>query len=126
MSAPKPVRSSEDWLHVSCQHLGEGHAWNADEIEAQLDEFEYWSVEFDAKGELARTLWRQYAFANFEGVKLAVHAITHLADDEDHHPEVTFSYNRVKVQWSTHSANGITDNDWACAAKLDDALKHVG
>ena len=59
-------------------------------------------------------------------MKLAVHAITHLADDEDHHPEVTFSYNRVKVQWSTHSANGITDNDWACAAKLDDALKHVG
>ncbi|WP_294890021.1 4a-hydroxytetrahydrobiopterin dehydratase [Limnobacter sp.] len=126
VNTPHPARPQEDWLHVHCQHLGEGHAWSADEIEAQLDEFEYWSVEFDAKGEHALNLWRQYAFANFEGVKLAVHAITHLADDEDHHPEVTFGYNRVKVRWNTHSANGITNNDWACAAKLDDALKHIG
>lgn len=126
MTEPKIIRSLEDWLHVRCQHLGEGEAWNAEDIEAQLNDFENWSVEFDAKGERALTLWRQYAFANFEGVKLAVHAITHLADDEDHHPEVTFSYNRVKVRWNTHSANGISNNDWACAAKLDDALKHIG
>jgi 4a-hydroxytetrahydrobiopterin dehydratase len=126
MSKPHPARSQAEWLHVHCQHLGTGHAWSADEIEAQLDEFENWSVKFDAQGEMARTLWRQYAFANFEGVKLAVHAIIHLADYENHHPEVTFSYNRVKVQWNTHSANGITNNDWACATKLDEVLKHIG
>lgn len=126
MSTPYSVRPLEDWLHMPCQHLGEGDAWNAEHIEAQLDSFENWSVEFDAQGKMARCLWRQYAFANFESVKLAVHAITHLADDEDHHPEVTFSYNRVRVQWNTHSANGITNNDWACAARLDDALKHIG
>jgi 4a-hydroxytetrahydrobiopterin dehydratase len=126
MSTPHPTRPISDWLQIDCQHLGEGHNWSAEEIEQQLDEFEYWSVEFDDKGEKARVLWRQYSFANFEGVKLAVHAITHLADDEDHHPEVTFTFNRVKVRWSTHSADGITNNDWACAAKLDDALKHIG
>lgn len=126
MSQKRPILPASDWLLVHCQHLGDGQAWEPDDIEQQLDEFDNWSVEFDAKGERAVSLWRQYAFANFEGVKLAVHAITHLADDEDHHPEVTFSYNRVKVKWNTHSANGITNNDWACAAKLDDALKHIG
>ena len=126
MSQPRNIRPISDWLHMKCQHLGEGHAWAADDIEAQLNEFEDWSVEFDAKGQHGRVLWRQYSFANFEGVKLAVHAITHLVDDEDHHPEVSFTYNRVKVQWNTHSANGITNNDWACAAKLDEALKHIG
>lgn len=126
MTQHNPARPFSDWLHVACRHLGAGCAWSADDIEMQLDEFDNWSVEFDDKGEKARMLWRQYAFANFEGVKLAIHAITHLADDEDHHPEVTFTYNRVKVRWSTHSADGITDNDWACAAKLDDALKHIG
>lgn len=126
MSNQHPTRPVSDWLQISCQHLGDEHGWSPDDIEHQLKEFEHWSVEFDAKGEKARMLWRQYAFANFEGVKMAVHAITHLADDEDHHPEVTFSYNRVKVSWNTHSANGISNNDWACAAKLDDALKHIG
>ncbi|MEQ9108180.1 MAG: 4a-hydroxytetrahydrobiopterin dehydratase [Limnobacter sp.] len=126
MSQPHPTHPVSDWLHASCQHMSEGLAWSPDDIEMQLNEFDNWSVEFDAKGEQGRVLWRQYSFANFEGVKLAVHAITHLADDENHHPEVTFSYNRVKVKWSTHSANGITDNDWICAAKLDDALKHIG
>ncbi len=126
MNQARTIHPASDWLHVKCQHLGEGHAWNADDIEAQLNEFEDWSVEFDAKGQQGRVLGRQYSFANFEGVKLAIHAITHLAEDEDHHPEVTFSYNRVKVQWNTHSANGITNNDWACAAKIDEALKHIG
>lgn len=126
MTKQHSIRPLSDWLHVKCQHLAEGHAWSPDEIERQLNEFENWSVEFDSKSEKARSLWRQYAFANFEGVKLAVHAITHLADDEDHHPETTFTYNRLKVKWNTHSADGITDNDWACAAKLDDALKHIG
>lgn len=126
MKNPRAIRPVSDWLHVSCQHLGEGHNWSVDEVEAQLDEFENWSVEMDAKGEKARVLWRQFSFANFEGVKLAIHAITHIADDEDHHPEVTFTFNRVKVKWNTHSADGITDNDWTCAAKLDDALKHIG
>jgi 4a-hydroxytetrahydrobiopterin dehydratase len=121
-----PARPVSDWLQINSEHLGEGHAWSLDDIESQLREFDHWSVEFDEKGQNARALWRQYAFANFEGVKLAVHTITHLADDEDHHPEVTFTFNRVKVSWNTHSANGITNNDWACAAKLDEALKHIG
>ena len=126
MSKSKHIRPPSDWLHVRCGHQGEKDGWNTDDIETQLDEFQDWAVEFNAKGDKAKSLWRQYSFANFEGVKLAVHAITHLADDEDHHPDVSFSYNRVKVSWSTHSANGISDNDWACAAKLDDALKHIG
>lgn len=121
-----PARPVSDWLQINSEHLGEGQAWSLDDIESQLREFEHWSVEFDEKCQNARALWRQYAFVNFEGVKLAVHAITHLADDEDHHPEVTFTYNRLKVRWNTHSANGITNNDWACAAKLDEALKHIG
>ncbi|BET25156.1 4a-hydroxytetrahydrobiopterin dehydratase [Limnobacter thiooxidans] len=123
---PHPALPVSDWLQIHSKHLGEDQAWSPDDIERQLGEFEYWSVEFDEKGQNARVLWRQYTFANFEGVKLAVHAITHLADDEDHHPEVTFTFNRLKVKWNTHSANGITNNDWACAAKLDEALKHIG
>ena len=39
MKNPRAIRPVSDWLHVSCQHLGEGHDWSVDDVEAQLDEF---------------------------------------------------------------------------------------
>ena len=117
------VRSPSDWLHVACQH--DTRAWPLEALKAQLVEFPGWSVAFDAQGQVLN-LWREYRFANFEGVKMAVHALMHLADDEDHHPEAQFGYQQLTVRWSTHSAQGISNNDWACAAKLDDALRHIG
>ncbi|MCQ8896892.1 4a-hydroxytetrahydrobiopterin dehydratase [Limnobacter humi] len=109
---------------MPCRHLDT--AWSGEQVASQLKEFPHWAVEFSAHSAQPICLWRTYAFANFEGVKMAVHALMHLADDEDHHPDVHFGYNRLTVKWSTHSAGGVSDNDWACAAKLDDALRHVG
>jgi 4a-hydroxytetrahydrobiopterin dehydratase len=40
-----------------------------------------------------------------------------LAEDEDHHPDITISYRKVTVRWWTHTANGITDRDRDLAAK---------
>lgn len=126
MSAAKVVRPASDWLHVSCRHCGRDEAWSLEQAQVQLGEFEGWSLEVGNKDGQPSQLWKRYEFANFEGVKLALHGVMHLADDEDHHPEASFSYNWLEVSWSTHSAGGISDNDWACAAKLDDALRHVG
>lgn len=118
------IQTIHDWLHVDCGHCTQ--AWESDLAHKQLAEFPHWALAFDASGTKPQVLWRVYRFHNFEGVKMAVHAIMHLADDEDHHPEVQFAYREVKVSWNTHSAGGVSDNDWACAAKCDDALKHIG
>ncbi|HEX4844183.1 MAG TPA: 4a-hydroxytetrahydrobiopterin dehydratase [Limnobacter sp.] len=126
MNAARMIRPASDWLHVGCQHCGPDEGWTVQQIEAQLPEFDGWAVEIEAQGKQGTRLWRRYNFSNFEGVKMAVHALMHLADDEDHHPEASFSYNWLEVRWSTHSAGGISDNDWACAAKLDDLLRHMG
>jgi len=32
------------------------------------------------------------------------------------------SYNRCKVHYKTHSINGISENDFICAAKIDEKL----
>lgn len=118
------IRPHSDWLYVPCTHCIE--AWDADSAQYQLVAFKAWSLEFSATEKQPVALWREYTFANFEGVKLALHEIMHLAEDEDHHPEVTFGYKQLRVKWSTHSASGVSDNDWACAAKLDNALAHIG
>ena len=120
------VRALAAWAEQTCGHLGESDRWPEGAIAAQLNEFQGWAVHVDAHSGQSLALWKRYAFRNFEGVKLALHALLHLADDEDHHPEVQFAYAHLEVRWNTHSAHGLTDNDWICAAKLEQALKHLG
>lgn len=114
------------WAGQSCGHLGASDRWSESAIAEQLPQFAGWAVQVDAHSGQTVCLWKRYAFHNFEGVKLALHELLHLADDEDHHPEVQFAYAHLEVRWSTHSADGLTDNDWICAAKLEQALRHLG
>ena len=130
MNSVPQVKAKLLWLEFECSPVQPEGKWPLSLIEQQLPEFENWAIEFEAP--LAATtgasmcLWRQFAFENFEGVKLALTAITRLADTQDHHPDVRFSYNRITVSWNTHSAGGLSNNDWACAAQLDEQLKHLG
>ena len=61
------------------------------------------SFEFDA---YSRTL----GFAN---------AVAWIAIAEDHHPVLTFEYGCCHVSYTTHAINGLSDNDFICAAKID-------
>jgi 4a-hydroxytetrahydrobiopterin dehydratase len=42
-----------------------------------------------------------------------------IADNEDHHPQMVVEYGRCTLRFDTHSAGGITVNDFICAAKID-------
>lgn len=48
-----------------------------------------------------------------------VNALAWVCQIEDHHPDLQVSYDRCTVRFSTHSAKGITLNDFICAAKAD-------
>jgi 4a-hydroxytetrahydrobiopterin dehydratase len=43
---------------------------------------------------------------------------------EDHHPDLVVGYNRCEIRFSTHSAAGVTENDFICAAKADAIFDH--
>ncbi len=43
----------------------------------------------------------------------------HIANTEDHHPDLELGYNYCRVTFSTHSIGGLSENDFICAAKLD-------
>ena len=51
-----------------------------------------------------------------------VNATAWISNGEDHHPDNELGYNRVKMRYSTHSAGGLTENDFICAAKVDALL----
>ena len=39
--------------------------------------------------------------------------------NENHHPDISFGYNTASVLWETHAVEGLTENDFICAAKVD-------
>ena len=67
-------------------------------------------------------LEKTFAFADFHETIGFVNAVAWFANREDHHPDLTVSYNRCVVAWSTHDAGGVTMNDVVCAAKTDRLL----
>ncbi|OLB45248.1 hypothetical protein AUH73_03025 [archaeon 13_1_40CM_4_53_4] len=41
------------------------------------------------------------------------------ADAQNHHPELTIRWRRVRLSWSTHSIGGLSQNDMIMAAKSE-------
>ncbi len=46
-------------------------------------------------------------------------AVAWIAITEGHHPVLTIEYGRCSVSYTTHAINGLSDNDFICAAKID-------
>ena len=62
---------------------------------------------------------REFSFKNFYQTMSFVNAIAHIANTEDHHPDLELGYNYCRVQYSTHAIGGLSENDFICAAKID-------
>ncbi len=64
-------------------------------------------------------LERQFKFINFVEALKFVNKIGCLAEVEKHHPDIQLSWGSVKVQIYTHKINGLHENDFILAAKID-------
>jgi 4a-hydroxytetrahydrobiopterin dehydratase len=69
--------------------------------------------------EEGRALKRELKFLDFYRTMSFVNALAHVANIEDHHPDLEVGYNYCRVRFSTHAIGGLSDNDFICAAKLD-------
>jgi 4a-hydroxytetrahydrobiopterin dehydratase len=66
-----------------------------------------------------KALEREFKFRDFFRTMSFVNALAHIANIEDHHPDLEVGYNYCRVRYSTHALNGLSDNDFICAAKID-------
>ena len=65
------------------------------------------------------SLTKQYAFKNYYQTLAFVNATAWISHREDHHPDITVGYNSCRVAYKTHAINGLSENDFICAAKID-------
>lgn len=69
--------------------------------------------------EEGKALWREFSFRDFYRTMSFVNALAHIANLEDHHPDLQVGYNYCRVRYSTHAIGGLSENDLICAAKVD-------
>jgi 4a-hydroxytetrahydrobiopterin dehydratase len=81
-------------------------------IDALLKEVPGWS--YDGK-----VISKEWSFKDYHRTMAFVNAVAWVAHREDHHPDMSVGYNRCRVEFSTHSIGGISENDFICAAKIE-------
>lgn len=85
------------------------------EAEAQRQQLSSgWRLSDDGK-----QLSREFRFGDFYRTMSFVNALAHIANIEDHHPDLEIGYNYCRLRYSTHSIGGLSENDFICAAKID-------
>jgi 4a-hydroxytetrahydrobiopterin dehydratase len=84
------------------------------EAEAYLREAPGWALRDDG----AR-IERTFKLKNFKEALALVNRIGALAEDEGHHPDISFGWGYVTVSLHTHKIKGLHENDFIMAAKIN-------
>jgi len=80
-----------------------------------------WSLSEEGLG-----IARIFRFPEYDRTLEFANAAAQLAIVEDHHPVLTVAYGSCTVSYTTHSINGLSDNDFICAAKTDRIVEASG
>lgn len=62
---------------------------------------------------------RSFTFSDFHQTMAFVNAVAWIAIKENHHPDMSVGYDRVGIAYATHAIDGLSENDFICAAKID-------
>ena len=82
------------------------------QVETLLGQLKGWRL---AYGQITKL----YSFDNHYQAVAFLNAAAWISHREDHHPDITVGYNTCRVAYKTHAVNGLSENDFICAAKLD-------
>ncbi len=65
---------------------------------------------------------RHFEFKNFSEAMNFVNKVADIAEEECHHPDIKIFYNKVDIDLWTHAVNGLSENDFIVAAKIDELI----
>lgn len=84
------------------------------EIKELLPQLKHWEVSQDGK-----SIRKRFTFKGFYKTMAFVNAVAWIANQENHHPDMLVGYNYCEIHYMTHAINGLSKNDFICAAKVD-------
>jgi 4a-hydroxytetrahydrobiopterin dehydratase len=102
-----------------CEKCGEGEevrALSSDEVISLLNKVSGWSLTEGA-------IVREFLFRDFMTAIAFVNKVAALAEKENHHPDISVSYNNVRLMLFTHKVDGFSCKDFMLAAKIDRVIQ---
>jgi 4a-hydroxytetrahydrobiopterin dehydratase len=84
------------------------------ELKDYMDEVHHWTLSPDTK-----KISREFTFKDFVKAMDFVSHVADIAEQEGHHPDIHIFYNKVLLELWTHAINGLSENDFILASKID-------
>lgn len=76
-----------------------------------------WEISDDDK-----EIRKDFRFKGYYKTMAFVNAVAWIANAEGHHPDLEVGYNHCLVRYTTHAIDGLSENDFICAMKIDALL----
>lgn len=83
-----------------------------EEVLEKLKDLPDWSVDGNA-------IKRRFEFKNFAESLAFINKVGAIAEEADHHPDITFGWGYAEIATTTHDRDGVTDVDISLAEKID-------
>ncbi len=103
---------------VACE--GNIPPFDTKEIHKYLKKVDGWNVKSDEDNSFY--LIKDFKFNNFMESQNFVNKIGKVAEDESHHPDISFGWGYCKVKIFTHAIKGLAESDFILAAKIDNII----
>ena len=87
------------------------------EIHKYQKKVDGWDVKKDTKEIFF--LEKNFIFKNFVNSQNFINKVSKISENENHHPDILFGWGYAKIVITTHAIEGLSENDFILAAKID-------
>jgi len=94
--------------------------FDTSEIHKYLKKVDGWDVKNN--DDKSFYLIKDFKFKNFKESQNFVNKVGNIAEEENHHPDISFGWGYAEIKISTHSIEGLSENDFILAAKIDQII----
>ena len=87
---------------------------NETEIIDNLKKINKWSV-----NDQQEMIFKKFTFKTFKKALNFTISVGDIAEEEGHHPDISFGWGYCLIMIHTHAINGLSENDFILASKID-------
>jgi len=110
-----------DLLQKKCKPCEGGiSALDISEIHKYQKKIDGWEVKPNEKK--IYFLEKKFKFKNFLNSQKFINEVSKISENEGHHPDILFGWGYAKIKITTHAIEGLSENDFILAAKIDQII----
>ena len=100
-----------------CSLWGKYPPFDKSEIHNYLKKVDGWDVK--SNDDKSYYLIKNFKFKNFKESQNFINKVGQIAENENHHPDISFGWGYCNIKIFTHAIKGLAESDFVLAAKID-------